>query len=141
MTERRLITSSVARVLNDMTTRERYGQNAVGDFYVQKDVCLQCMAPEFEAPELMGFDKATHNCYFKKQPTTAEELEHAIAAVWVSEIQGLRYAGEDKYVLRRLKELGAADCCDALSTAKETAPEANKPNFIKVWLWKLLNSK
>lgn len=78
------------------------------------------MIPEIEAAELMGFDHEAMHCYFKQQPLTSEELEHSIAAVAASDIQGLRYAGHDKYVLDRLVELGAADCCDAL-TPKEKA--------------------
>jgi hypothetical protein len=82
--------------------RERYPQNAEGDFYVEKDLCMMCMMPEVEAPELMDFDQEAGNCYFKKQPNTPEELAHAIAAVASSEIQGLRYAGNDPEVLHRL---------------------------------------
>ena len=122
-------------------SRERYAQNVVGDFYVEKDLCLQCMAPEGEAPELMGFDRKSGNCYFKKQPATPEELEHAIAAVSVSEIQGLRYAGNNKYVLRRLRELGASDCCDVLVSEQETSPESGKENFLRTCLRKLWKSK
>jgi hypothetical protein len=122
-------------------TRERYSQNAAGDFYVEKDLCLQCMAPEVEAPELMGFDKKSGNCYFKKQPATPEELEHAIAAVSVSEIQGLRYAGNNQYVLRRLRELGASDCCDELVSEQETSPKSGKENFLRACLRKLWKPK
>jgi hypothetical protein len=124
-----------------MTTREGYSQNAPGDFYVEKDVCLQCMAPEVEAPELMGFDKRSGDCYFKKQPATPEEIEHAIAAVSVSEIQGLRYKGNDEYVLGRLRELAAADCCDVLMSEHEAAPESAKENFLRACLRKLQKSK
>ena len=94
--------------------RERYPLNSEGDFYVENGICLCCMVPEVDAPELMGFDEGEMHCYFKRQPMSPEELEHAIAAVATSDIQGLRYAGNDEYVLRRLVELGAADCCDAI---------------------------
>lgn len=122
-------------------TRERYSQNVAGDFYVEKDVCLQCMAPELEAPELMGFDKRSGNCYFKKQPATPEELEHAIAAVSVSEIQGLRYAGNNDLVLRRLSKLGASDCCDVLVSEQEPSSESGKENFLRTCLRKLRKRK
>lgn len=123
------------------TIRERYPQNALGDFYVEKDLCLQCMAPEDEAPELMGFDEESRNCYFKRQPVAPEELEHAMAAVSVSEIQGLRYAGNNKYVLRRLRKLGAADCCDVLVSEQETSPESGNENFLRTCLRKLWKIK
>lgn len=98
--------------------RERYHLNADGDFYVVKDMCIFCMMPEDQAPELMGFDEEVSHCYFKRQPGNPEELEHAIAAVSSSEVQGLRYAGNDEYVLRRLIEEGAAECCDWLPSSE-----------------------
>jgi hypothetical protein len=76
--------------------RDRYPLNAKGEFYVENGICLCCMIPEIEAAELMGFDHEAMHCYFKQQPLTSEELEHAIAAVAASDIQGLRYAGHDK---------------------------------------------
>lgn len=94
--------------------RERTPLNAEGDFYVEKDVCLACMAPESEAPELMGFDEQTF-CYFKRQPETPEELEHAVEAVCVSCVAALRYAGRHPAILGRLRAKGAAAECDALS--------------------------
>lgn len=118
--------------------RERYSQNSDGDFYVEKDQCLQCMAPENEAPGLMGFDKKEAHCYFRKQPSTRTEIDQAIAAVSVSEIQGLRYAGNDEYVLRRLRELGARDCCDALAGDEDTAPNADNVSRLQALLHKLL---
>ena len=54
------------------------------------------MIPEIEASELMGFDHETMHGYFKQQPLTPEELEHAIAATAASDLQGWR-----KYVLDR----------------------------------------
>lgn len=90
---------------------KRYHLNAEGPFYVEDGECLACMAPEDTVPELMGFDEKHAHCYFKRQPKTPEELERAIEAVNVSDIEALRYAGEDPYVLERL----SAHCCDALS--------------------------
>ena len=97
--------------------RERYPLNVEGDFYSEKGTCLLCMMPEVQAPELMGFDRREQHCYFRRQPQTPEELEHAIAAIIYSEVQGLRYAGNDADILRRLVAEGAVDCCDVL-TAK-----------------------
>ena len=94
--------------------RERAPLNAEGDFYVEKDVCLACMAPEYEAPELMAYDEQTF-CYFKRQPATAEELDHAIEAVCVSCIAALRYAGNDPLILERLRAKGAESQCDVFS--------------------------
>ena len=64
--------------------RDRYPLNAKGEFYVENGICLCCMIPEIEAAELMAFDNEAMHCYFKQQPLTSEDLEHAIAAVAAS---------------------------------------------------------
>jgi hypothetical protein len=92
--------------------------NAKGDFYVEKDTCLICMAPEHEAPGLMGYDEET-GCYFKRQPQTPEEIEHAVEAVWVSCVQALRYAGNDPVILEKLRAKGCKSRCDALSSKSD----------------------
>ena len=99
--------------------RDRYPLNAAGPFYVEKDMCLCCMMPEYEAPELMGFDGETNHCYFERQPNTPEEIEHAINAVASSDIAALRYAGSDPYILRRLVEAQSKSCCDVLTPKGE----------------------
>jgi hypothetical protein len=116
--------------------RERYPQNAAGDFYVEKDLCMMCMMPEVEAPELMGFDQEAWNCYFKRQPSTPNELAHAIAAVASSEIQGLRYAGNDPEVLRRLVDAGASDCCDRLALENDSTGSAGLLRSCWRRIWK-----
>jgi hypothetical protein len=93
---------------------ERTPLNAGGDFYVEKDMCLACMAPESEAPELMSFDQET-GCYFKRQPQTPEEVGHALEAIRYSCIEALRYAGNDRSALERLRAKGCESQCDALS--------------------------
>ena len=92
---------------------KRYRLNAKGPFYVEDGECLACMMPEYVAPELMGYDEDQGHCYFKRQPRTPEELERAIEAVASSDVGALRYAGEDPYVLERLRPYAYA--CDALS--------------------------
>jgi len=94
-------------------SNERTPLNAEGDFYVVKDMCITCLAPEHEAPELMGLDEAT-GCYFRRQPQTREELEHAIEAVHASCVAALRYAGSDPEILERLRAKGEKAQCDAL---------------------------
>ena len=123
--------------------RDRYPLNAKGEFYVENGICLCCMIPEIEAAELMGFDLEAMHCYFKQQPLTSEELEHAIAAVAASDIQGLRYAGSNKYVLGRLVELGASDCCDALTPKEKlrSVEYEDKENFVRVCLKKIFKTK
>jgi hypothetical protein len=101
------------------------------------------MIPEIEAAELMGFDSEAMHCYFKQQPLTSEELEHAIVAVAASDIQGLRYAGSDQYILGRLIELGASDCCDALTPKEKLRPVEyeDSENFVSVCLKKIFKTR
>jgi len=84
--------------------------NVPGPFYVEGGLCLYCCLPEAEAPELMGFEYESNDlsngCFFKKQPETPEELEHALDAMSVNCVATLRYGGEDPAILRRLNELG-----------------------------------
>jgi hypothetical protein len=98
--------------------RDRYDENAPGPFYVEKDMCIICMAPEAAAPELMGFFEDTSgshrrsHCYFQRQPSTAEEVDHALEAIRVACCGALRYAGEDPLILARLRETGHNRQCD-----------------------------
>jgi hypothetical protein len=91
---------------------ESYPENAPGAFYVQKELCITCRAPESVAPDLIGFyadpsgtNRVSH-CYFRKQPETAEELDRAIKAVGVSCCGAYRYAGVDPAVKEKLRLAG-----------------------------------
>jgi hypothetical protein len=94
-------------------THSRHPKNAPGPFYVVRDACIFCTAPEHEAPGLMDHvDKPFYHCYFKKQPMTPAEIDRAVMAVGVSCCGAVRYAGEDAEVLNRLQALGRASSCD-----------------------------
>jgi hypothetical protein len=89
-----------------------YESKALG-FYMIKDSCITCGAPEAEAPDLIEHAQGgSGECYFKKQPETEEEVGQAISAVWVSCIGALRYGGNDEQILKRMYELGLAGFCD-----------------------------
>jgi hypothetical protein len=109
---------------------ERTPLNSEGDFYVEEGTCLWCMAPESEAPELMGFAKPD-GCFFRRQSGTADEIDHAINAVRVSCVEALRYAGRDATILERLRVRGCGHLCDALSSSGDieqiVGPERGKP--------------
>jgi len=93
--------------------RQRVPENAPGDFYVEAGVCLQCYLPHEAAPELMNDCKTYfRECYFRRQPQTPAEVEHAIQAIAFSELDCIRYGGSDQSVIRRLYELGRGDACD-----------------------------
>jgi len=96
--------------------------NAPGDFYVEDGRCITCGAPHDAAPALMAWTDDNSHCFFRRQPSTKEEVEQAIQAVRCSEVCALRYAGNDPDILRRLKEAGMGDQCDA--TLKKSGPAA-----------------
>lgn len=92
------------RIIKIMEKRKRHPLNADGDFFVEYDICLACDAPYSEAPELMAYDENMH-CYFKRQPETPEELEHAINAVRCSCVEAVLYEGNDPEILRKIREM------------------------------------
>lgn len=108
----------------------RYHENAEGDFYVENNVCTSCGAPEAEAPGLIAHS-TTHfgHCYFKRQPQTPGEVAQAINAVAVSCVSGLRYAGNDKQVLKELHQIGAAADCDQEFNHKHKVVTWDKVSF------------
>jgi len=57
----------------------RNPKNAPGPFYVLRDQCISCGAPQAEAPGLVTLDDGV-GCYFHKQPATAAEVNDAIRA-------------------------------------------------------------
>ena len=85
-----------------------------GDFYTACEMCLICDVPHVEAPDLMAYVKhpgdgvSGLHCVFTRQPQTPEEIERAIDAMCGSEVCGIRYAGTDPGILRRVAARGAA---------------------------------
>src|SRR4051812_19830613 len=97
----------------DTPQRKRVPANAPGDFYVEAGMCMRCCLPHHEAPELMNDPSVEFwECYFRRQPETAEEVEHAVQALYVSELACLRYGGKDEKIIRRLHVLGVGHVCD-----------------------------
>ncbi|PXY43586.1 hypothetical protein [Flavobacterium hydrophilum] len=90
--------------------RARHELNASGDFYVEKNGCTLCGAPEAEAEGLIGHSE--NGCYFIRQPQTEEEIEQAINAIAVSCVSAVRYGGTDQKIIKRLYELDLATECD-----------------------------
>ena len=87
-------------------------RNVPGPFYVVKDRCMSCGAPEAEANGLIAYDEETSTCFFARQPSTEDETYRAIRAVWVSCCSALRYDGSDPEVNRRLSGLGQSEQVD-----------------------------
>ena len=98
-----------------MVELRRHPLNAAGDFYVVDGWCISCEAPEREAPDLMGHECAErpgHQCFFRQQPGTPEELERAVSAVLVGCCGAVRYGGTDRGIIERLGNDPAA--CDVV---------------------------
>ena len=85
-------------------TIQRFHKNVPGPFYVVDGECIICGDPEHEAPDMIGYDEERQHCYFKKQPSTPEEIDRALRAVWVSCCQAVRYDGNDPNVEKRISE-------------------------------------
>jgi hypothetical protein len=93
--------------------RPGFRLNAPGDFYVEDGMCITCLAPEHEAPGLMGFlrdpkpgSNGNSHCYFARQPTNSDETYRAIRALWAGCCGALRYGGSDPEIIQRLVDLG-----------------------------------
>jgi hypothetical protein len=101
--------------------RKPHPKNAPGPFYIVNGCCMTCMAPHVGAPNLMGFDDVEGHCFVRQQPKTDDEIYRAIRAVGSSEVQCLRYGGNDPDILRRLIEFGESEACD-VSLLRTSAP-------------------
>lgn len=92
---------------------QRVPENVPGDFYVETGYCTSCCLVHGEAPELLNDpEQPFRECYFRRQPQTQEEIDRAIDAICVSEMDALRYGGTDPAIIAKLRERGAADQCD-----------------------------
>ncbi len=105
-------------------TEERTPKNAPGPFYVAKDECIACRAPEAEARGLMSFDDDRASCFFERQPTTREEEYRAVRAVWASCCGAVRYGGNDTRVNARLESLKQGRVATAVTFAAESGEAA-----------------
>ncbi len=97
--------------LND--SHPRVPENLKDDFYAIDEVCINCGAPEAVAPDLITHSTEGYgHCYFKRQPSTTDEIQHAINACAVSCVGGLRYGGRKEAILKRIYEQGQEEICD-----------------------------
>jgi hypothetical protein len=86
-------------------------KSAFRDFYVQDACCTSCGVPQAIAPDLVGWTNENQTqCYWLKQPQTADELDRAIKIFHTQELGCHRYGGKDPAILRRLP----AEDCDHL---------------------------
>jgi hypothetical protein len=77
--------------------------SAPGDFYVENNCCITCGVPQAAAPDLVGWvDGDVSHCFWKKQPTTHEEMQQAFAVFDGQELGCHRYAGLDPKIQARI---------------------------------------
>jgi hypothetical protein len=108
-----------------VTERQRTPSNVPGPFYVAKDECITCGAPEAEAPSLIRHDEEHGSCYFHRQPGNADDTYHALRAMAVCCVSAVRYAGTDPVILQRAAAISAADQCDHPVRAQNAVPRTH----------------
>jgi hypothetical protein len=79
--------------------------------------------PRSLAPDLFAYDGGNH-CYVQRQPATPEEFFRMLRATWSSEVECIRYRGNDPDVLRRMSEYG-------LSSYSDTAISGHVDEFFR----------
>lgn len=72
------------------------------------------------------------SCFFQKQPATPDELDRVIAAMEVSCVPALRYAGADPEILRRLQEKGLGDRCNLFIPPDKIPPAGGDPGLRRI---------
>lgn len=82
----------------------------LGDFYVEPGCCLLCGLPEDIAPEI--FETGATHCFVKRQPSSPDEVDRTIRAMWASEVDCVRYGGRDTRLLDRLTRAGMTEQAD-----------------------------
>ena len=92
----------------------RFKLNAEGPFYTTGcpsaesecgmiGDCLQCEAPEHEAPDLLAeLNEANLDTYFVRQPKTGSETNRACNAMKVCCVAALRYGGTNRSIIKKL---------------------------------------
>jgi hypothetical protein len=107
-----------------LTEPARTPRNVPGPFYVAKDQCTTCGAPEVEAPSLIRHDDE-HGCYFYRQPENADDTYHALRAMRVSCLASVRYGGTDPDILQRAADVGSANQCDHPVRTRQAPPRTH----------------
>jgi len=107
-----------------------------GDWAVDHETCMACGAPPLSAPDLMGFG-GNHagkgaQCYFKKQPATAEERARACKAAEASCCAAVRYSGTDPELRAAMASI------DATGLLPGTAARLQARTMRARLIWRLL---
>jgi hypothetical protein len=60
----------------------------------------------------MGFDETVMSCFFRRQPTSPDEVDRAARAVSVSCPRAVRYRGSDLSIQKKLIDRGGLESID-----------------------------
>ena len=104
----------------DSSILKPHPENAPGDFYIENDCCIQCGVMHGEAPDLLGWTcgPQPRHCIVAKQPASPAELEQMLTAMFVSDIDSLRYRGNDPDIIDYIAITGH-------SASLDSSPEAH----------------
>jgi hypothetical protein len=80
------------------------------DFYVEPGCCMLCGEPEGIAPEV--FETGENHCFVKRQPSSQDQVDRTIRAMWSSEADCIRYRGRDAGLLDRIARAGMISLTD-----------------------------
>jgi hypothetical protein len=80
-------------------------------------------------------NKPFTDCFSQRQPQTPTEIEHAINAIYASEMCALRYGGTDPEIIQKLHERRCGSQCDyPLATSGDLPPaDTVVPYFSSVY--------
>lgn len=94
-------------------------RNVPGPFYVEDQCCLTCGVALEAAPHNIAFDdEQVHGgCYVRRQPSSATEVDDIIDAMQSTEVDCIRYRGDDPALRRRLESEGLGHFCDPANEA------------------------
>ena len=107
-----------------------------------------CGVPFVAAPELF----AEYNdpggwtqCYVKRQPANATELDHMVNAISQAELGCIRYKGRGEEIQRRLVQIGEVGQCDQLLPQykewyqlERSQPQRKAGRLLRTWWHRLL---
>jgi hypothetical protein len=100
---------------NHMPAHVPHHANVAGDFYVEDGCCTMCEVPFTEATGLFGHHadpEGYQHCFVKRQPQDLIELEQMVSAIRCAELGCIRYRGDDRLIISRLREADSLDVCD-----------------------------
>jgi hypothetical protein len=88
----------------------REGLPQLGFVYVDSQCCTNCGVPVAHAPQNFAWGSKT--CYVQRQPTTTTELRQVLRVFRYQELDCVRYAGNDRRIIRILERVNEGDKVD-----------------------------